>query len=150
LLDRRPEALAFLREAMTHLESTAVAYQLAILELELERSSEAIATLERCEALAPLAESGYLEGIAARLMDAWHRCGDRDRAAAAAERIPKNEYYRTAARVLRDPTLTPKRVHLPVSFVRQHYVTCVPATLAALSRFWKRPVDHLEVAERIC
>ena len=39
---------------------------------------------------------------------------------------------------------------LPVGFVRQHYQTCAPATLAALSRYWSLAADHLEIAERIC
>src|SRR5262249_1318627 len=34
--------------------------------------------------------------------------------------------------------------------VRQHHQTCVPATLAALSRFWQMPADHLDVAAAIC
>jgi tetratricopeptide (TPR) repeat protein len=34
--------------------------------------------------------------------------------------------------------------------VRQHHVTCAPATLSAISLYWKQPADHLEVAEEIC
>jgi hypothetical protein len=29
-------------------------------------------------------------------------------------------------------------------------LTCAPATLSAISRYWKQPADHLEVAEEIC
>src|SRR4029078_11346090 len=43
-----------------------------------------------------------------------------------------------------------KRVGLKVGFVRQHHMTCAPATLSAISRFWSMPADHLEVAEAIC
>src|SRR5262249_40919338 len=43
-----------------------------------------------------------------------------------------------------------RRAHLDVPFVRQHRQTCVPATLAALGRFWSRPAEHLTVAEAIC
>ena len=42
------------------------------------------------------------------------------------------------------------RVELNVGFVRQHYATCAPATLAAICRYWGHPFDHLEVAESIC
>jgi hypothetical protein len=41
-------------------------------------------------------------------------------------------------------------VLLPVGFVRQHYMTCAPATLSAMSRYWQMPADHLGVAEQIC
>ncbi|MEO8268102.1 MAG: tetratricopeptide repeat protein, partial [Aureliella sp.] len=31
-----------------------------------------------------------------------------------------------------------------------HTMTCGPATLSAISRYWNRPAEHLEVAEEIC
>ena len=37
-----------------------------------------------------------------------------------------------------------------MGFVRQHHETCVPATLAAISRYWSMPADHLQVADEIC
>ena len=43
-----------------------------------------------------------------------------------------------------------RRVLLPVPFVRQHHMTCVPATLTAISDYWGKSVEHLEVAEEIC
>ncbi|MDF1816260.1 MAG: tetratricopeptide repeat protein [Verrucomicrobiales bacterium] len=39
---------------------------------------------------------------------------------------------------------------LPVPFVRQDNLTCAPATLTALCTYWKRPAEHLDVAEEIC
>ena len=39
---------------------------------------------------------------------------------------------------------------LPVPFIRQHHLTCVPATLAAISSYWSVPADHLGIAEEIC
>jgi tetratricopeptide (TPR) repeat protein len=41
-------------------------------------------------------------------------------------------------------------VRLAVGFVRQHHQTCGPATLSALTRFWGKEADHLEVADAIC
>jgi tetratricopeptide (TPR) repeat protein len=41
-------------------------------------------------------------------------------------------------------------VLLPVGFVRQHHLTCAPATLSAISRYWDMPAQHLAVAEEIC
>ncbi len=42
------------------------------------------------------------------------------------------------------------RVLLRVPFIRQHWATCAPATLTALSHFWDCPAEHLEVAQAIC
>lgn len=39
---------------------------------------------------------------------------------------------------------------LPVPFVRQDNLTCAPATLTALCKHWKKPAEHLDVAEEIC
>jgi hypothetical protein len=41
-------------------------------------------------------------------------------------------------------------MQLDVSFVRQHFKTCAPATLAAIGRFWQLPAEHLKLAEAIC
>ena len=61
------------------------------------------------------------------------------------------ECARWVAERLRDPQRAGGRhVLLPVEFVRQHHVTCVPATLSAISRYWSRPADHLQVADEIC
>ena len=36
-----------------------------------------------------------------------------------------------------------------VPFVRQHHLTCSPASFASLTEFWGRPVDHLALARAI-
>jgi hypothetical protein len=37
-----------------------------------------------------------------------------------------------------------------VGFVQQRHRTCGPATLTAISRFWSREVEQIEIAEEIC
>ena len=37
-----------------------------------------------------------------------------------------------------------------MGFVKQHRMTCVPATLSAISRFWSKAADHVQVADEIC
>ncbi len=46
--------------------------------------------------------------------------------------------------------LAKHRRQLDVPFVRQNHVTCVPATLTSLAKFWDAPAEHLEIAEEIC
>ncbi len=43
-----------------------------------------------------------------------------------------------------------RRVILPVPFVQQHHHTCAPAALTSIAQYWKREVEHLEVADEIC
>ena len=59
-------------------------------------------------------------------------------------------YKKVAKRVRKGHFETGKRVRLNVPFIRQSTATCAPATLTALSHFYDREVDHLELAEEIC
>jgi tetratricopeptide (TPR) repeat protein len=149
LLDRDREALELLREASTRLESGAVLAQKAALETELGLHEDARATLERYAELSPLLEKDGRRWLAARRSDAAYYCGDLAKAAEWARQAETPFYTRLAGR-LEDAAAAGRRVLLPVGFVRQHHMTCAPATLSAISRFWSMPSDHFAVAERIC
>ncbi len=149
LLDRDREALDFLREAAGRLESGSVLGQLAALETELGLYAEAAASIERFAELSPLLEKEGVRWLAARRSDLAYYAGDRAR---AAEHAPAADtpFYTRLAENLKKEAGPARRVLLPVGFVRQHHVTCAPATLSAISRFWTMPAEHLAVAERIC
>jgi tetratricopeptide (TPR) repeat protein len=149
LLDRDPEALAFLREASRQIESGAVVVQLAALEVELGHHAEARRTCERIEALHPLIEGDLRTWLSARRCDTAYACGDLAAAREHALRIDTPFYQRFAER-LGAGQIDGRRVLLPVGFVRQHHMTCAPATLSAISRYWDMAAEHLTVAEEIC
>ena len=149
LLGRDDEALALLTEAQQHLESSHALTQLAVLQTELGQHAAALASWERVRALAPLMEKASLEWWEARMSDAHYLCGDLAKAADCASRAKGGFFEKMAAR-LAAPAADGRRVVLPVEFVRQHHMTCAPATLSALSRFWRMPVDHLALAATIC
>jgi tetratricopeptide (TPR) repeat protein len=148
LLDRDEEALALLVEANVRLENMHVARQLAALQEEAQLYPEAAATLNRFAELAPLMEKGdrmWLERHRLKLdclRNNWPA------AQAAAKQIDE-PYYRELAERL-EKGGPHRRVRLEVPFVRQHHLTCAPATLSAMSRYWQQPAEHLEVAEAIC
>ena len=160
LLDRDEEALAFLTEATQHIQNANVMHQLAILQTELGRYAEAEASFAAVQGLAPLLEETERDGI--RRHQATLACHRRDVAVAlklareideADERSDGDgspyRFYRELVKRLE--TGGPWRlVKLEVPFVRQHHMTCAPATLSALSRFWQKPAQHLEIAEAIC
>lgn len=151
ILDRDEEALEFLAEANTRLENCHALRQLIALEAELGRWSEAMARLPRFEQLAPLMEKGETLWLKYERMHL--ACLGMDAAAvlAAAPGLEEEEYFKgLLSRVKTLPPQGWKRVHLQVPFVRQHHMTCAPATLSAISRFWGQPAEHLEVAEAIC
>jgi cellulose synthase operon protein C len=148
LLDRDEEALALLTEATAHLENMHIVRQLASLQQELQLYTEAAENFSRLVELAPLMEKPE------RLWLERHRVTLdclRDNfieALAGAKRIDEPYYREFAHRLEQGGSV--RRVRLEVPFVRQHRLTCVPATLSAISRFWQQPAEHLEVAEAIC
>jgi tetratricopeptide (TPR) repeat protein len=148
LLDRDQEALPFLEEATMHIENMHVARQLSLLQQELALYDSAAATLARFEELAPLREKAEQQWLERHwiTLDCLRR--NLPSALARSQTIPEPYYQEMAKRL--ETTSNPKLVKLAVPFVRQHHMTCAPATLSAISRFWGKPAEHLEVAEAIC
>lgn len=149
IMDRDPEALALLRESTRRLESGAVVIQLAALEIELGYHAEARLTCDRIEGYHPLMEKDLRTWLAARRCDTAYQCGDLPAARDWALQIDTPFYKRFAER-LAAGQVDSRRVQLPVGFVRQHHMTCAPATLSAISRYWDMSAEHLTVAEEIC
>ena len=149
LLDRDAEALELLAEASSKLESSTVTARLAALEWELKLCERSRASWERVAELSPLMEKGFVRWLATRRCDAAYYCGDYE-AAVRWGRESKSEFHEALAERLSRPEGDRRRVALDVGFVRQHHMTCAPATLSALARFWSAPVEHLSVVEEIC
>jgi tetratricopeptide (TPR) repeat protein len=149
LAGREREALDLLSEAGEQLQSGDVLAQLAGLQTELKHYEDARRTCERLPALFPLAENSYIEYMATMRCDAAYHCGDFVQAQELARQC-KSSWHQAIAENMSQATPDARRVLLPVQFVRQHHVTCAPATLTALSAFWSRPADHLQVAAKIC
>lgn len=150
-VNRDEEALELLRQAAQRLECGDVVAHLASLETELGHFEEARAHFNEVERFLPLLarEKNRRKGLLAQRADAAYYCGDLEEAARLAAQVDE-PFFRGFVERLRSAPGEHRRVILPVGFVRQHHVTCAPATLAALSRYWSQPADHLEVAEKIC
>lgn len=150
-LNRDEEAVELLTEAAKRLECGDLLQQLAALQTELERFVAARATLASAEQYLPLLsmDKHRRQALLAQRSNAAYHCGDFDEAARLAEQV-EYPFFKELTKRLRARHPDQKRVLLPVGFVRQHHITCAPATLSALSRFWGHPAEHLEVAEEIC
>ena len=148
LLGRADEALPILLEGSRRLESAAVTAQLAALQVELGACTEARQTWSRCAELSPLSDAEFSHWLAGRRSDAAHFDGDFAEAADFARQVNHPLYQEMASRLAKVSGRA--RVQLPVGFVRQHHMTCAPATLSAISRFWGLPAEHLSLAEAIC
>ena len=149
LLDRDEDAIRLLQDADRVLQSGPLAAQLYALLSENGRWPEAEGALERYLTLSPLLESRLRNwATAQRSLVLYHR-GRRTEAAYCAASVDDN-FHRAFAVKLAAPPAQAERVQLNVSFVRQHFKTCAPATLAALGRYWRMPAEHLALAEAMC
>lgn len=149
--NRDDEAIALLKDALQTMQAGSMAQQLVGLYIEQERFAEALNALDLARRFLPLAEKPTLEWERSRRADLAYRLGNYNEAVEAARKV-SSRYYETFAKRLEEAARAPampRRVVCSVGFVRQHHMTCAPATLSALSVFWKRPIDHLELAKVI-
>ena len=149
LLGRDEEALTVLQDAATRIESCWLVAQLAQLQTELGLHVEARQNFERFAELAPLCDPQTEQWLHARRADAAYMCGDYE-AALKYTQLSESPFHKLVAERMEAAGDETTRIVLPVGFVRQHHMTCAPATLTFLSRFWQKPADHLSVVEAIC
>ncbi len=149
LLGRDEEALAVLEDAATRIESCWLVAQLAQLQTELGLHAEARQNFERFAELAPLLDKPSEQWLHTQRADAAYMCGDYE-AALKYVQLSESPFHKIVAERMEAANGDAKRIVLPVGFVRQHHMTCAPATLTFLSRFWQKPADHLSVVEAIC
>ncbi|NLE39969.1 MAG: hypothetical protein GX621_18280, partial [Pirellulaceae bacterium] len=150
LLGRDAEAVQLLTDALKHVESCHLACQLHAIHFELGQYEQALAILERCMILAPLAERPFRRWWAAQRSDVAYHLGDHDGAIRYARQVGHGFHEHIASRLDGGVAFSARSRILPVGFVRQHQMTCGPATLSAISRYWTRPANHVEIAEDIC
>lgn len=148
LLDRNDEAITLLSRAEPQLESSTIAMHLSVLLHDGRQYDEERKMLDRVAALSPLMEEAFADMLACRRSDCAYLLGDDTRAIAEAKKSRLPLYQIVAERL--ESRKQGKRVMLEVAFVRQHYQTCAPATLSAISRYWKKDAPHLEIVDAIC
>lgn len=149
LLDRDDEAIQLLQQADAALQSGPVAGQWYSLLSENGRWSAAESALARYAELSPLLEPPLEKWLTSQRARTACHLGKRAEAVTFARQLD-DEFHRNFVKNLESAANGNGRVQLDVSFVRQHFKTCAPATLAALGRFWRMPAEHLKLAEAMC
>lgn len=154
LLGRTEEAIALLEAKCERSQSGSLLGDLLTALVDIGRMPAAEALLPRYEALTPLRDEATDRWMTDLRITFAQRRGDYAEVLRHTERLDHG-YFRTIADHLRtflegSGGGEPRRKLLDVPFVRQHHLTCAPATLTAVSRYWGQAVDHLAVAETIC
>lgn len=149
-LGRIDDARRFLTEASQRFESAHIFMHLAAIEAELHQFDDAITRIEQAMRYLPLADTKALETSVTPLFTEYtYRANRFEEAARHADQC-KGEHFVQFAQRLRDPSFEKRRVELPVGFVRQHYLTCAPASLSMIAMFFGESAGHLDIANEIC
>ncbi len=148
---RDDEAIALLKRAHAEGESSHFAMRLVYFYSEREQPDDALHYLAEGERQAPLVDRRGKEWLRRRRADMLYLKGDMEGFLAEAEELPEGSFHRRAATSLRRPgAFSRERKRLEVPFIRQHRMTCAPATLAALAAYWGKQCDHEEISRAIC
>lgn len=149
-LGRDEEAIAMLEEVDRTTQNPAFSGRLQSFHSEREDHKKGLDCLARFEERSPLADKSLREWIAGRRADFLYMAEDIDGYLEWADRAGKGFQKTVAERLRADGARAKSRVRLRVPFIRQHSMTCAPATLAALSSYWGKNHDHLTIADAIC
>jgi cellulose synthase operon protein C len=150
LMGQEEAALARLGTAARAGESAGVAHDWGMAAEELDRHEEALEALEVETRLLAQPAPELTRWLRRRRMELEYRLGRHAVVVEVANGQETEGYWAGFVSRLERPEPGWKRVELPVPFTRQHHLTCVPATLTTISRFWGRAAEHLRVAEAIC
>ncbi len=147
---RDAEAIALLEDAHEKGESAGFAERLVHLYSEREDHQNALRSLDEHDRRSPLLDKHGRQWSLRRRADFLYLAGDIEGTLACCDQLPDG-YHRSIAKNLRLPgALERGRRRLDVPFVRQHNMTCAPATLAALAAYWGFQFDHLAISDAIC
>ncbi|QDU18171.1 hypothetical protein [Urbifossiella limnaea] len=136
---RDAEALDFLTEAVTHLESGLVVAQLAALQTDLGRHADAARSLERYAELSPLIEPDVAKWLAARRAEAFYLLGDIPMAATHARAVGEKVFTGFAERLETAERPIVQRTVLPLNL---KYDTTPPTPYDLLAAHWNHPLPN--------
>jgi|GEM_PF-2351803 len=149
-LGRDDEAVEKLRTKLEHTEQGNLAIRLQTLYSERLDHKNALWCLDMAEKFMPLMADGTRKWLAGRRADFFYMEGNVDESLSWMDQS-ETGYHKVTSANLRKPGAREKhRKQLDVPFIRQHRMTCAPATLASLAKYWSRNHDHLQIAEAIC
>jgi tetratricopeptide (TPR) repeat protein len=143
------DAIALLRRASDDMQCAAITQMLVALALAMDEHDVCARALEQLPALLPLAEPKILADVERLRGESLYRRGELAGALASFRRSDDPLVELLAARL--ESAVGPQRAkRLDVPFIAQEHLGCAPATLSALSAFFGRSADHVELADRIC
>lgn len=142
-------AIEILKQRLYRIESISVALQLYKLYYEEGQLTLAEECLRRAKSLLPENDGSLDEGFSVAAYELALKENDTATACQVLEGV-KSPFYVKVRENLVQSSDSDNQVVLDVPFVRQHHMTCAPATLTAICKYWGKQVDHLGIVEEIC
>ncbi len=151
LLKRDGESLDFIQQAALRNESPYISYQEFTYHSEREDIEPALNSLDEYVRRSPLLSERGHQQIAAHRADLYYLAGDTRKFIQYAQSSRPDSFQQKCATFFaKQPKEKQSRRKLDVPFIRQHNMTCAPATLASLSSYFGHDHNHLDIAESIC
>lgn len=142
------QAIEVLLPYLQKMESFGLTMNLCSLYKEKKEFDQAFKCLEIAKDLIPGNKNLLSEEYSIAQFESLYQQDKPDEALSALESV-RSPFYRQVRKNLETKGST-KQALLEVPFVRQHHMTCVPATLTALFQYWGHAANHLEISEEIC
>ncbi|MFT5905744.1 MAG: tetratricopeptide (TPR) repeat protein [Cryomorphaceae bacterium] len=149
-LNRDDEAIELLEKIHAQVEHGTYAARLQYRYSERGMHQKAMWAVNELDRLSPLMSKKQREWCQMRRADFLYMEGDLEKAVEIYAASEKKYYQELVVNLKRPEALKKQSKMLDVSFVRQHDMTCAPATMAAIAAYFGAPHDHLDIAEAIC
>ncbi|WKD48895.1 tetratricopeptide repeat protein [Microbulbifer spongiae] len=147
--DQPRRALALLQPYWEKSQSLPLGRQLCQLAIELRQSDTALNCLEKMERLMVRGCPKHLRREQDNLWADYH-CTRGDYDAALPYLEQKSFYHQRISESIRKRGDKSERRILELPYIQQRHMTCAPASMAAVQRFWGQAADQDEIAEAIC
>ncbi|WOO42050.1 tetratricopeptide repeat protein [Rubellicoccus peritrichatus] len=125
-----------------------ITYRYIRILIEQEEYVKAAGQLDALKALGPLSENRVIENTAEIEAEIHFHQGRRNEAVEAARKSSRLFFKIWSENVAKSDDDSPRKV-LDVPFIKQDHLTCVPASISALSIFFDHPIDQKTITDAL-
>ena len=149
LEDDKEGAIELLRPHMESMESLGICLQLFRLYQQSDQMVNAEHCVTRAKQLLPQGRNILSQEFAGISFELAYYNKQYDSAVNFLKES-KSPFYLRVRENIEKSDKKKEAVLLDVPFVRQHHMTCAPATLTSIVQYWGQAADHLDIVEDIC